>query len=272
MATRDEDFVSQLFVANTHTPILFFSSDGMAYREKVYRLPLGTPQARGKALVNMLPLSSNERISTVMPMPEDEDSWQGLNVVFATASGNVRRNSLADFVEVRANGKIAMKLGESGRLIGVQPCTEADDVLLATRSGKCIRFAVADVRVFTGRTSTGVRGVQLAGDDEVISMSILHHVESDTEEREAYLRTAAVRRRASGEEAAIEPPVEPVADRITAERSAELERLEEFILSVAVDGMGKRTSAYEYRTTGRGGKGIDNMELSRTGRTGRSNG
>ena len=203
MATRQEDFVSQLFVANTHTPMLFFSSNGVVYKKKVYRLPIGTPQARGKALVNLLPLGEGERITTVMPMPEDEDSWQDLTVMFATASGNVRRNSLSDFVRIQANGKIAMRLAEGEHLVGVNTCAEAEDVLLATRRGKCIRFAVADVRVFRGRTATGVRGIRLAAEDEVISMSILRHVEAETEQRDAYLRLASARRRMAGDEAAV---------------------------------------------------------------------
>jgi DNA gyrase subunit A len=236
----------------------------VVYKKKVYRLPIGTPQARGKALVNLLPLGERERITTVMPMPEDEDSWQELTVMFATASGNVRRNSLSDFMRIQANGKIAMRLAEGEHLVGVTTCTEADDVLLATRRGKCIRFAVADVRVFRGRTATGVRGIRLAAGDEVISMSILRHVEAETEQRDAYLRLASARRRMAGDEATVASCApEDVADRITPERAAELESQEEFILSIAEDGMGKRSSAYEYRITGRGGKGIDNMDLSR---------
>jgi DNA gyrase subunit A len=244
--------------------MLFFSSHGMAYKEKVYRLPVGTPQARGKALVNLLPLAAGERITTVMALPEDEDEWRGLNVMFATASGNVRRNSLADFAQVKANGKIAMKLDAGDWLVAAHTCGDDDDVLLAARRGKCIRFPVADVRVFSGRTSTGVRGLQLGPDDEVISMSILRHVAAETEEREAYLRVAAARRRAAtGEEEAAPCGPEDIGVRLTPERLAELESQEEFILSIAEDGMGKRSSAYEYRITGRGGKGIDNMDLGR---------
>ena len=258
MSTKEEDFVSQLFVANTHTPVLFFSSRGMVYELKVYRLPLGTPQARGKALVNLLPLEEGETISTVMPQPDDEARASELSVMFATQSGTVRRNSLSDFSIIKANGKIAMKLDEGDRLIAVLPCSaEEHDVLLATRQGKSIRFPVSDVRLFQGRTSTGVRGIALGDGDGVISMSILRHVEATSEERENYLRWAGARRRGGeGEPATAEPGLPP-------ERLTELESAEEFILSVADDGFGKRSSAYEYRITNRGGKGIDNLDLGR---------
>ena len=185
MATREEDFVSRVFVANTHQPILFFSSRGIAYKEKVYRLPVGTPQSRGKALVNLLPLTEGETITTVMPLPEDEATHKDLFVRFATSAGDVRRNQLSDFTDVRANGKIAMKLGEGEHLVAVLPCTEKDDVLLASRQGKCIRFEVADVRVFQSRNSTGNRGIRLEEGDEVISMSILRHIDVTSEERAA---------------------------------------------------------------------------------------
>jgi DNA gyrase subunit A len=245
-------------VANTHTPVLFFSSRGMVYELKVYRLPLGTPQARGKALVNLLPLDEGETISTVMPQPDDEARASALSVMFATQSGTVRRNSLSDFSIIKANGKIAMKLDEGDRLIAVLPCSaEEHDVLLATRQGKSIRFPVSDVRLFQGRTSTGVRGIALGDGDGVISMSILRHVEATSEERENYLRWAGARRRGGeGEPATSEPGLPP-------ERLTELESAEEFILSVADDGFGKRSSAYEYRITNRGGKGIDNLDLGR---------
>ena len=173
MKTRDEDFVTRLFVANTHTPILFFTSSGMVYQLKCYRLPEAAPQSLGKAMVNMLPIETGETINTVMPMPEDETSWDDLHVMFATASGNIRRNKLSDFTNIKRNGKIAMKLGEGDELVGVAPCNESDDLLLATRHGKAIRFAVDAVRVFRGRDSTGVRGMKLLGADEVVSMSII---------------------------------------------------------------------------------------------------
>ncbi|GAB3115720.1 DNA gyrase subunit A [Novispirillum itersonii subsp. nipponicum] len=263
MATKEEDFVTTLFVANTHTPILFFSNTGMVYKQKVYRLPLGTPQSKGKAFVNLLPLQDGETITTVLPLPENEEGWAELNVMFATSHGNVRRNSLSDFTNVKSNGKIAMKLEEGGeRLIAVATCTDQNDVLLATRNGMAIRFPVADVRVFAGRNSTGVRGVRLSDGDEVISMSMLTHVSFDVAERDAYLRLAAHLRRAEGEaeDAAAADALSPDAFKAFAET-------EEFILTVTENGFGKRTSAYEYRIVGRGGQGIANMDL--TGKTGR---
>ncbi len=267
MATREEDFVSQVFIANTHAPVLFFSSRGIVYKEKVYRLPLGTPQARGKALVNMLPLTEGETITTLMPLPEDEASWDQLHVMFATASGNVRRNKLSDFVNVMANGKIAMKLDEGDRLIAVRPCTENDDVLLAARTGKCIRFPVTEVRVFSGRNSTGNRGIMLAKGDEVISMSILTHVDCEGAERAAYVKMAsALRRGADAEEEAAPEPVEEGEDAageitLSQARFDELAAQEQFILTIADNGFGKRSSAYEYRITRRGGKGIELMKI-----------
>ena len=258
MSTRDEDFVSKVFVASTHAPILFFSSLGMVYQMKVYRLPEGTPQSRGKALVNLLPLAAGETISTIMPLPEDETTWGDLNVMFATAAGNVRRNRLSDFVNIKANGKIAMKLDEGDRLVGVQTCSEDDDVLLSARNGMCIRFPVPEVRVFTGRTSTGVRGIRLGKDDEVISMSILHHAEIDMQIRDDYLRAAAALRRGAEDEG----EAEPAPAKLSPEAFGELAQSEEFILTVTENGFGKRSSAYEYRITGRGGKGIANIEMT----------
>jgi DNA gyrase subunit A len=257
MATRDEDFVSRLFVADTHRPVLFFSTRGTVYKTKVYKLPEGTPQSRGKALVNLLPLQEGEKISTVLPLPADEASWATTDILFATAGGDVRRNKLSDFINVKASGKIAMKLAEGDRLIGVSTCTEAEDVLLATRRGRCIRFPVTDLRVFSSHTSTGVRGIRLRKEDEVISLSVLHHMYADTAERESFLKAAAVLRRA-GDEPAVEgaEPVEPPA------RFEELKAEEEFILAVTANGYGKRSSAYEYRITGRGGQGIANIERS----------
>ncbi|MBM3485164.1 MAG: DNA gyrase subunit A [Alphaproteobacteria bacterium] len=267
MATREEDFVSRVFVCNTHTPVLFFSTRGIVYKAKVYRLPEGPPQARGKALVNLLPLEAGEMITTIMPMPEDEASWDALYIMFATASGGVRRNALSDFTSVMANGKIAMKLDEGDRLVGTATCREDQDVLLATRSGKCIRFPVTDVRVFSGRTSTGVRGINLADGDEVISMSMIGHVEIDTETREAYLRWSSARRRANGGGEGAET-VEPEAAEagggrdLTDDEGAVWAAREEFILAVTENGFGKRSSAYEYRVTGRGGQGVGNIEVN----------
>jgi DNA gyrase subunit A len=260
MATREEDFVSQVFVADTLTPMLFFSTRGMVYKMKVYRLPLGNPQARGKALINLLPMEAGETISTVMPLPEDESTWAQSQIVFATASGYVRRNELSDFVDVKANGKIAMKLDDGDRLIGVGVCTDASDLLLAARSGKAIRFAVGDVRVFAGRDSIGVRGIRLEEGDRVVSMSVLGHVEFELEERDAYLRHAVAKRRALGEDAEVDEG-ESAAIVLPQERLNELEIREEFILTVTSKGFGKRTSAYEYRVTGRGGQGVANIEV-----------
>ncbi|HAU29707.1 MAG TPA: DNA gyrase subunit A [Rhodospirillaceae bacterium] len=269
MATKDEDFVSDLFVASTHTPVLFFTTRGMVYKTKIYRLPLGNPQSRGKALINLLPLEQDEKISTILRLPEDETTWSDYDLVLATSIGGVRRNKLSDFANIRSNGLIAMKLEESGeQLIGVKLCTENDDVLLATKLGKCIRFPVTDVRVFAGRTSTGVRGVRLAKGDEVISMSILGHVEASAEERAAYLKAAAELRRAQGisdDDAAVDvSDDEAIADigQLSPERFAELAAAEQFLLTIACGGFGKRSSAYEYRVAGRGGSGIFNMELT----------
>ncbi|MBP2315995.1 DNA gyrase subunit A [Azospirillum soli] len=263
MSMKAEDAVSDLFVANTHTPLLLFSSRGMVYKLKVYRLPLGNPQARGKAFVNLLPLIDGETITTVLPLPEDEAAWADLHVVFATSKGNVRRNRLSDFANIRSNGLIAMKLEEEGeRLIAVRTCSEQNDVLLATGGGKCIRFMVDDVRVFAGRTSTGVRGIRLAEGDEVISMTTLRHVEASPEERAAYFkkkREEGVEMEGEAAPEADEVPAEAVT--LTQERYEELKRLEQYILTVTERGYGKRTSSYEYRVTGRGGQGIWNMEM-----------
>ncbi|TGD95985.1 DNA gyrase subunit A [Methylobacterium nonmethylotrophicum] len=269
MSMRDEDFVTRLFVANTHTPVLFFSSQGQAYKEKVWRLPLAAPNARGKALVNILPLDQGaERITTIMPLPEDEASWETLDVMFATASGSVRRNKLSDFVQVNRNGKIAMKLDEGDHIVHVEICTEADDVLLTTAAGQCIRFPVTDVRVFKGRDSTGVRGINLAKGDHVISMTILRHFEASPEERQAYMKRANADRRATGE--AIELPAAPEPEAEEAAASIDLEQdryiamgaAEQFVLTLSERGYGKRTSSFEYRISGRGGKGIKAMEVN----------
>jgi len=267
MQTRDEDFVTRLFVASTHTPVLFFSSRGQVYKEKVWRLPLAAPNARGKALINMLPLEEGERITTIMPLPEDEASWASLDVMFATASGNVRRNKLSDFVQVNRAGKIAMKLDEGDAIVDVQICTEQDDVLLTTALGQCIRFPVTEVRVFKGRDSTGVRGISLGEGDKVISLAILRHTDATADERAAYLKLAnAARRAANGdgangdEESELE---EGAADsRLSQERYALMGAAEQFILTISENGYGKRTSAYEYRVTGRGGKGIVAMAVN----------
>jgi DNA gyrase subunit A len=264
MQTREEDFVARLFVANTHTPVLFFSSHGRVYKEKVWRLPQAAPQARGKALINILPLENGERINTVMPLPEDESSWANLDVMFATTRGTVRRNKLSDFVDVRRSGIIAMKLDDGEAIVDVQICTEKNDVLLTSAGGQCIRFPVTDVRVFQGRTSMGVRGISLSDGDKVISMSILRHLDAGAEERVAYLkRASAVRRGSNGE------PEEAIADAEEAtgaielgeQRYVEMSEAEQFILTISERGYGKRSSSYEYRITSRGGKGIAAMDI-----------
>ncbi len=267
MATKEEDFVQALYIVNTHTPVLFFSTIGMVYKLKVYKLPVGNPQSRGKAMINLLPLKEGETISTVMPMPEDESTWDQLNVMFATSGGTVRRNDLSDFVNINRSGKIAMKLEESGdRLIGVSTCNDQNDVLLSTRQGKCIRFEVSDVRVFQSRSSVGVRGIKLAEGDEVISMSILKHVDFDTESRDAYLRMARKLRGADeAEDAGAEDAAEAVSSTkvLTDEEFKRFSAAEEFILTATRNGFGKRTSAYEYRITGRGGQGIVSIATSK---------
>ena len=269
MSTREEDFVTNIFVANTHAPMVFFSSTGMAYKLKVWRLPEARIQGKGKAMVNLLPLGEGERITTILPLPEDESAWEKLNVVFATKSGDVRRNELSDFVNINKSGKIAMKLEPGDGIVDVQICTEQDDVLLTTRAGKCIRFPVTDVRVFKGRDSTGVRGVKLSKGDEVVSLTLLHHSDASTAEARAYLKQSnAARRAATGEE---EPQVEEADDAddsteeatLTQERYAALGAREQFVLAMSESGFGKRTSSYEYRVTGRGGSGIVAMGMGK---------
>ena len=264
MQTRDEDFVSRLFVASTHTPVLFFSSRGQVYKEKVWRLPMAAPNARGKALINILPLEQGERITTIMPLPEDESSWGELDVMFATTSGTVRRNKLSDFVDVRRSGIIAMKLEEGEAIVDVQICTERDDVLLTAAGGQCIRFPVPDVRVFTGRTSMGVRGIALAEGDKLISLAILRHVEATADERSAYqkMRRAVAGEATAEEGAEAETEETSGAIQLSQERYAEMSAAEQVVLTVSVNGYGKRTSSYEYRTTGRGGKGIVAMSVN----------
>ena len=266
MATKEEDFVTRLFVASTHTPVLFFSSRGIVYKMKVYKLPLGSPTSKGKPFINLLPLEAGETITTIMKLPENEAECKDLSIMFATASGNIRRNSLMDFVNVQSNGKIAMKLDEGDKLINVRICNENEDVLLAARSGKCIRFPVTEVRVFVGRNSTGVRGIKLANKDEVVSMSILNHSDATSEERDEYLRISSAMKRIQAERG--EGAEVSIADTgvemtvLTEEKFAVMRENEQFILSVTTTGYGKRSSSYEYRVTGRGGQGIANMEMS----------
>ncbi|RZF66412.1 DNA gyrase subunit A [Sphingomonas populi] len=250
MATKDEDVVTNLFVTSTHTPVLFFSTAGKVYRLKVWKLPEGGAATRGRPMINLLPLAEGETISTVLPLPEDEDEWGKLHVMFATARGTVRRNSMDAFTNVPTAGKIAMRFEDESndRLIGVALLSEEDDVLLATRQGKAIRFAGDDVREFQSRTSTGVRGMTLKGDDEVISLSILHRVGATPDERETYLRFAPWKGEKDGE-----PDMEQA-------RYEELVAREQFILTVCANGYGKLSSAYDYRRTGRGGQGITNID------------
>jgi DNA gyrase subunit A len=264
---RGDDIVTRSFHAHTHQWVLFFSSGGKAFREKVWRLPEGGPTGRGRALVNLLPELGSDTITTVLPLPQDETLWDSLHLLFATASGGVRRNRLSDFRNVRATGLIAMKLDEGDRLIGVATCREGQDAFLATRRGRCIRFELSDdtVRVFAGRDSSGVRGIRLAAGDEVIGLSVFEHVTVTNEERAAYLRHANARRRGNGEEET-EPAGdadEPVAEvQLDEHRIQRLEEAEEFLLTVTDAGFGKRSSAYEYRVTGRGGQGIANILLT----------
>ncbi|WP_293535980.1 DNA gyrase subunit A [Phenylobacterium sp.] len=277
MATKDEDAVTRVFSASTHTPMLFFSSGGKVYRLKVWRLPVGAPTARGKAFVNLFPIEPGETMTSIVALPEDEAEWAGFDVMFATRSGHVRRNRLSDFAQINRNGKIAMKLDEGDSIVGVALCrAEENDILLTTALGRCIRFAVDDVRVFAGRDSTGVRGIRLAEGDEVISMAILRTVPASAEERAAYIRHAnAMRRAASGETGEGEevqvvdedPEDEAVTGLapISPERIAELGAAEEQILTVSTEGFGKRSSAYEFRRTGRGGQGLLAQDLSRRG-------
>ena len=265
MATKDEDFVTRLFVASTHTPVLFFSSKGLVYKMKVYKLPLGSPTSKGKPFINLLPLDEGENITTIMKLPENEADCQDMSIMFATAQGNVRRNSLMDFVNVQSNGKIAMKLDDGDKLINVRICQEDNDIMLAARSGKCIRFPVTEVRVFVGRNSTGVRGIKLADGDEVISMSILKHSDATSEERDEYSRiSSAIKRMNAEREDGREVSAEETGllNVLSAEKYQEMAENEQFILSVTSTGYGKRSSSYEYRVTGRGGQGIANMEMS----------
>ncbi len=271
MSTRDEDFVTRIFAASTHAPLLFFSSTGMVYRMKVWRLPEARVAGRGKAMVNLLPLSEGEWITTVLPLPEYETTWDQFQVVFGTTSGSVRRNELSDFTNINRNGKIAMKLPEGEGIVGVQLCTENDDVLLTTLGGKCIRFRVTDIRVFKGRESMGVRGIKLAAGDKVVTLALLSHGDATPAEARTYLRQAGAARRAAAGEIVSEEAEAGAADEseeigeetaLTPERYAALGAAEQFILSVSEQGFGKRTSSYEYRVTGRGGSGIVAMALT----------
>jgi DNA gyrase subunit A len=270
MTTKDADFVTRLFVANTHTPILFFSSRGIVYKEKVWRLPIGTPQSRGKALINMLPLEQGDRITAILPLPE-ESEWGKLDVMFATTRGTVRRNKLSDFADVKRNGKIAMKFDEEGdAILAVETCTENDDVLLTADNGLCIRFQVNDIRVFAGRSSQGIKGIKLADDAKAISMTILEHVDAEPAERAAYLKRAtAERKAASAEEGEGEDEGALTNEEIDEETDLSEERYEfmkaheQFVLTVTTYGYGKRSSSYDFRVIKRGGKGIRATDVSK---------
>ena len=265
MSTKEEDFVSRLFVASTHAPVLFFSSKGLVYKLKVYKLPLGSPTSKGKPFVNLLPLDEGENITTIMRLPENEADCKDMSIVFSTKSGMVRRNSLMDFVNVQSNGKIAMKLDEDDKLINVRICDENDDIMLATRGGKCIRFPVTDVRVFVGRNSVGVRGIKLADKDEVISMSVLKHSDATAEQRDEYSRISSAIKRMeaeNGNTVTVKETDTGLLNILSAEEFEEMQANEQFILTVTCTGYGKRSSSYEYRVTGRGGSGIANMEMS----------
>jgi DNA gyrase subunit A len=265
MTTKEEDFVTRLFVASTHAEVLFFSSAGQVYKMKVWRLPLSAPQGRGKAFVNLLPLDPDERITSVIVLPEDAGAWERNEIMFATTGGTVRRNALADFMNMNRNGKIAMKLEDGEAIAAVDLCGPQDDVLLTTANGNCIRFPIEDVRVFKGRDSVGVRGIRLDKDDTVISMAIIRHVEATAEERASYLKLAgAVRRGVNGDDEVVVDAEDAAATvELGDERFAQMGASEQFILTVSERGFGKRSSSFEYRITGRGGKGIVAMAVNK---------
>ena len=266
MSTREEDAVSKLFIACTHDPILFFSSRGMVYKMKAYRLPEGTPQSLGKAVINLLPLEQGETISTILRLPEKQEDCEGLSVMFATASGNIRRNRLDDFYKVMSNGKIAMKLDEGDKLVDVQICNESQDILLAAAGGKCVRCPVSDVRIFESRASTGVRGMKLAKGDRVISMSVLDHVKAEIDKRDSYLKMSIAKRRAMGAVDDGEDTLETEGNSdliLSDEEFAQMEADEQFILTVTTAGYGKRSSAYQYRITSRGTQGVTNIDTTK---------
>lgn len=279
MDVREEDIATDIFATNTHTPILFFSSKGKCYKLKTYKLPLGTPQARGRALVNLLPLEGDEKISTILALPENEESWKDLSIVFATSNGDIRRNSMDQFVDIRSSGKIAMKLEGDEALVGVALCSEKDDILLSTKDGKCIRFPVEKLRVFQSRNSTGVRGIKLDDGNKVIALSIIKHAKEDSEIKDKYLKIDLEQRLALRDALiynkmlAENPPEDLLAQpmEIPQIKGAELDQKiiekmaidEEFILTITANGFGKRSSAYEYRITNRGGSGITNIITSK---------
>lgn len=261
LSIRHEDILTQLFVGNTHTPMLFFSNMGQVYSLKLYKLPLGNPQSKGRPIVNLLPLKEREVITNIMPMPENQEEWDNMHIMFATSKGNIRRNDLSDFKKIQVNGKIAIRLDEDDSLVNVMACSEDDHILLASRQGKALRFPVNAVRVFRSRTSDGVKGMKLADGDKLISMTILHGIKASMEEREAYL-TIPIEKRLEIAKGNEEFTPEELGASLSKEQIIELAKAEEFILTISENGFGKRTSAYHYRITNRGGSGIVNMVLS----------
>ena len=261
LSMKDEDVTTQVFVGSTHTPLLFFSNLGQVYSLKLYRLPLGNPTSKGRPMVNIISLKENEYITNIMPMPEDQDDWDKLNIMFATTQGNVRRNDLSDFKRIQSNGKIAIRLDDNDKLISVKVCHEDDHILLASRDGKATRFEVKDVRVFRSRTSDGVRGMKLAPDDQVISMTVLKGAEYSIEQRETYL-SIPLEDRLNIAEGNIDFDSKNFEVDLTKEQIIEMALAEEFILTITEKGFGKRTSAYSYRTANRAGKGVVNMDIS----------
>ena len=265
MQTKDEDVVTTLFVANTHTQLLFFTTDGMAYKLKTWRLPQGARVAKGKAIVNILPIPQGASVAAIMPVDAPEAEWENLQIIFATSAGDVRRNALSDFTNVRSNGKIAMDLPEGVELVNVRVATEDDDVMLVTNSGRAIRFASNDVRVFKGRKSTGVRGIRLVGDDRVVSMSIIRHFVATPDERAAYLKMRrAVAGMVDDDGASDEDETNPNAT-ISQERYAEMSAAENLILTISVSGSGKLSSSHDYPVRGRGGMGVAAMDKAMRG-------
>ncbi|MCT4555692.1 MAG: DNA gyrase subunit A [Pelagimonas sp.] len=267
-AMKDDDVVTSLFVANTHTQLLFFTTDGMAYKLKTWRLPQGSRISKGKAIVNILPIPQGVSIAAIMPVDVPEDDWDDLQIVFATSKGSVRRNRLSDFTNVKSNGKIAMKFegeDEDTRLINARICSEEDDVMLVTNSGRAIRFPVPDVRVFNSRNSTGVRGVKLSGEDEVVSMSVIRHFDAESDERASYLKMRRAMAGVSDEEAQAEEDGD-ANSLLSQERYAEMSAAENLILTITAEGAGKLSSSHDYPVRGRGGMGVTAWEKSmRTG-------
>ncbi|WP_461305999.1 DNA gyrase C-terminal beta-propeller domain-containing protein, partial [Albidovulum sp.] len=256
MATKEDDVVTTLFVANTHTPLLFFTTDGMVYKLKTWRLPLGARTARGKAIVNILPIPQGVSIAAIMPVDVPETDWEDLQIVFATSAGDVRRNALSDFTNVKSNGKIAMKLPEGVSLVNARICDEHDDVLLVTAQGRAIRFPTTDLRIFKGRDSTGVRGIRLAPGDSVVSMSVIRHFEADPAERAAYLKQRRLMAGVTEEDTEDEEEPEVAAGQLSQERYAEMSAAEDLILTITASGLGKLSSSHDYPVRGRGGLGV----------------